>query len=103
MGKGSFGNITSAAAVAASSFDMHVRDPKKLLSFISKERYEALCSASQYRVSQPLVIQEPQLSTDITRRKEPDLEEGEVVTARESTYKPAIAGSIQRFEENVDT
>lgn len=105
MGKGSFGNITSAAAVAASSFDMHVKDPKKLLSLISKERYEALCSASQYRVSQPLVVQEPQLSTstDITRRKEPDLEEGEVVTARESTYKPAIAGSIQRFEENVDT
>jgi hypothetical protein len=84
---------------------MHVRDPKKLLSLISKERYEALCSASQYRVSQPLVVQEPQLSTstDITRRKEPDLEEGEVVTARESTYKPAIAGRNQRFEENVDT
>lgn len=103
MGKGSFGNITSAAAVAASSFDMHVRDPKKLLSLISKERYEALFSASQPGVSQPLVIQEPELSINITRRMRPDLEEDEVVTARESTCKPAIVGSIQRFEENVDT
>jgi homoaconitate hydratase len=66
MGKDSFGNITSAAAVAASSFDMHITDPKKLLGLIDKEKYAALFSLPQPKASQPLVIQEPRLSVNVT-------------------------------------
>lgn len=41
MGKGSIGNITSAAVVAASSFDMEITDPR---AFLEKVVYFTLFS-----------------------------------------------------------
>ncbi|KAJ9194052.1 hypothetical protein DTO164E3_4742 [Paecilomyces variotii] len=42
MGKGSIGNLSSAATVAASSFEMKVRDPHELLAAIDLERWNRL-------------------------------------------------------------
>jgi homoaconitate hydratase len=103
MGKGSFGNITSAAAVAASSFDMHITDPKRLLALIDKEKFDALFSSPRPKAPQSLVIREPQWSANIPRRRMPELTKDGMVTASDSICKPAIVGRIQRFQENVDT
>ncbi|KAL4886814.1 hypothetical protein BJY04DRAFT_227157 [Aspergillus karnatakaensis] len=103
MGKGSFGNITCAAAVAASSFTMEVTDPRPFLDRIDKGRFDKFVSTWKNVVRISPEIHEPQ----------PEV----------GDFEPAISGmldsmpkkhggrvssrivrsKVQRFAENVDT
>ncbi|PSN73393.1 aconitase iron-sulfur domain-containing protein [Corynespora cassiicola Philippines] len=103
MGKGSIGNITSAAAVAASSFTMEVTDPKALLDFIDQARFQKLLGRERVplhimpRISEPS-IEELKLQTPILANTS---------TANRDENAPSssrvITSQVQRFGENVDT
>ena len=107
MGKGSIGNISSAAVVAASSFSMRVTDPKELIDSIDHREYEKLLrsyspqsrATRSCELPRPLPIVEPQ----------PRLHNGHALskTLRDSNSKRhargSLGGRIQRFEDNVDT
>jgi homoaconitate hydratase len=104
MGKGSFGNITCAAAVAASSFDMTVTDPKSLLDHLDREKLERLVSGGRAKgVESPLRISEP--SPENSSGDIPRLVDDGSFTAGTSAASDTrvIRSRIQRFGENVDT
>uniref|UniRef100_A0A0B7KI24 Isopropylmalate dehydrogenase-like domain-containing protein n=1 Tax=Bionectria ochroleuca TaxID=29856 RepID=A0A0B7KI24_BIOOC len=86
MGKGSFGNITCAAAVAASSFDMVVADPKELLAQLDRERLEGL--VKRFRANVPKIFDEPSGADDAASQFQPSM---------------LVRSKVQRFGENVDT
>ncbi|KAI9173305.1 hypothetical protein H9P43_007436 [Blastocladiella emersonii ATCC 22665] len=44
MGKGSIGNLASAATVAASSFDMKITDPRELLDAVDESEFKRMCA-----------------------------------------------------------
>ncbi|KAI1799494.1 aconitase family protein [Daldinia bambusicola] len=50
MGKGSIGNLASAATVAASSFEMTITNPQALLDAINPARFDALKGRGSLRV-----------------------------------------------------
>lgn len=104
MGKGSFGNITCAAAVAASSFEMVVTDPRGLLEGIDQGRLERLVKSSRRREEEEseLVISEP--SPEVASSETPRLldgGDGELPQTRMG--ERVVRSKVQRFEENVDT
>ncbi|KAF4451016.1 3-isopropylmalate dehydrogenase [Fusarium albosuccineum] len=105
MGKGSIGNITCAAAVAASSFDMVVTDPKPLLDQLDRERLEKLVKSHRSSADVALEISEP--SPEISSNMTPNLLNGAGLvesTSIEAPPKPRLIRSrVQRFGENVDT
>ncbi|TMW65540.1 hypothetical protein Poli38472_008182 [Pythium oligandrum] len=109
MGRGSIGNLASAACVAASSFDMVVTDPTPYFAKLSREdfnRYRnwietgdvfASTSHVSYTVSEP----QPKLASN-----ESDVQiaaEQAAVAAIESALPPRFAGKVQKFGDNVDT
>ncbi|RBR10194.1 uncharacterized protein FIESC28_09580 [Fusarium coffeatum] len=104
MGKGSFGNITCAAAVAASSFDMVVTDPKFLLDQLDRDKLERLVSGGRAKGVQPVLkISEP--SPEASSTEVPRILDGgdsEPETARTLSAR-VLRSKIQRFGENVDT
>ncbi|KAJ3065980.1 hypothetical protein HK102_007766, partial [Quaeritorhiza haematococci] len=63
MGKGSIGNLASAATVAASSFEMKVRDPRDLIDSIDSSRFSTMlemwiaCTPEQ--AAKEITISEP--------------------------------------------
>ncbi|KAK5047699.1 hypothetical protein LTR84_006364 [Exophiala bonariae] len=101
MGPGSIGNVTSAAAVAASSFDMEVRNPGPLLAMIDTKRYQSL-----FGKAQAVPKLSPQYREPASRRQSP-------LATTNSKNIPAttsvrlgddlIKGMVQRFGTNVDT
>ncbi|OJI98263.1 hypothetical protein ASPVEDRAFT_124220 [Aspergillus versicolor CBS 583.65] len=101
MGKGSFGNITCAAAVAASSFAMQVTDPRWLLDRLDKKKFAKLVStwkaSSSVRITPEIHEPEPELGDCA----------GAVASMLDGisdTRKSRIVRStVQRFAENVDT
>ncbi|KAL2202904.1 aconitase iron-sulfur domain-containing protein [Sarocladium strictum] len=103
MGKGSFGNITCAAVVAASSFGMKVTDPLFLLNHLDVERWNRLVKGDKASLSVSVEVNEPQ----------PDLSSTETLSsstrASSETHDTAsgssriIRSKVQRFGENVDT
>lgn len=101
MGKGSFGNITCAAAVAASSFAMQVTDPRWLLDCLDKKRFARLVgtwkASSSVRITPEIHEPEPELGDCA----------GAVTSMLDGisdTKKSRIVRSrVQRFAENVDT
>ncbi|EXK25128.1 hypothetical protein FOMG_18185 [Fusarium oxysporum f. sp. melonis 26406] len=101
MGKGSFGNITCAAAVAASSFDMVVTDPKFLLDQLESAKLERLVSGGRSSGPQPVLkISEPR--PEMSSNSVPVL-----LSSSESdvgaTTPRIIRSKVQRFGQNVDT
>lgn len=100
MGPGSIGNVTSAAAVAASSFTMEVRDPIPLLSRIDSGKYQSLFGQGQAVPKISPTFREPttrlQIATAIkSQRRSPEIAcvpVGDVIKAK-----------VQRFGNNVDT
>src|SRR5690606_18045055 len=58
MGKGAIGNLSSAATVAASSFDMKIRNPRDLLDTIDRKRYEEMLEM-WIEKGKPVVYSEP--------------------------------------------
>ncbi|CAH0018776.1 unnamed protein product [Clonostachys rhizophaga] len=105
MGKGSFGNITCAAAVAASSFDMVVTDPKELLAQLDRERLEGLVKG--FRASGEgvtLAISEPEPEAALnTVPKIFDEPSGADDAASQFQPSMLVRSKVQRFGENVDT
>ncbi|OJJ64186.1 hypothetical protein ASPSYDRAFT_139400 [Aspergillus sydowii CBS 593.65] len=103
MGKGSFGNITCAAAVAASSFTMEVADPKSLLDRLDKKRLAKMISSwkasSSVRITPEIHEPEPEIgdcseavSSMLDGTRERPMQKSRIVRSK-----------VQRFAENVDT
>lgn len=67
MGKGSIGNLASAATVAASSFNMAVASPQKLIDQIESARWESLKgrgSLPSMKTTEPHYVEPPRGSSD---------------------------------------
>ncbi|KAF9893323.1 hypothetical protein FE257_011755 [Aspergillus nanangensis] len=107
MGKGSIGHLASAATVAASSFDMKVRDPHELLKNIDLDRWNQLRGVS----SSPGVYSSP----DSIAYVEPSSHPVELCNSREDDFKlpPSsvistanelpMVGKIHRLGDFIDT
>ncbi|KAI7764302.1 hypothetical protein LZL87_013642 [Fusarium oxysporum] len=101
MGKGSYGNITCAAAVAASSFDMVVTDPKFLLDQLDPAKLQRLVSGGRSKGPQPeLQISEP--TPEVSSNNVPMLFDSPDSDTGRTTSR-VIRSKVQRFGENVDT
>ncbi|KAG5655553.1 hypothetical protein KAF25_003890, partial [Fusarium avenaceum] len=101
MGKGSFGNITCAAAVAASSFDMVVTDPRFLLDQLDSAKLERLVSGGRSSGPQPVLrISEPR--PEMSSNSVPVLLSSSKSDVGATTPR-TIRSKVQRFGENVDT
>lgn len=104
MGRGSIGNITCAAAVAASSFHMAVTDPRALLNQIDYNRYKKLLRPARRRddrapapaTPRPRILSQPTPPSPNTTRPTP---------APRARPQPSqtITSRIQRFGPNTDT
>ena len=96
MGKGSIGNLASAATVAASSFDMKIRNPRDLLDSIDRARFQEMLEnwldqGEPFTVTEPCpVIAHPGSKTAAG-------------SATVSDFKTFISGSVQRFDDHIDT
>jgi aconitase A len=102
MGKGSIGNLASAATVAASSFEMKVRNPRELLNAIDQTRYQRMLEIWMEK-GDPIVISEPNpvlanSDTDTSNRAN---EDGNNTALPK--FETVITGKIQRFDDHVDT
>lgn len=105
MGKGSFGNITCAAVVAASSFDMEVTDPTSLLKQIDRSRLARLVKSHKDETVFDFRISEPQ--PEILSETAPNMLQPNGLFEQPSMETPTAAriirSKVQRFDENVDT
>ncbi|KAJ1674621.1 hypothetical protein EV182_002904, partial [Spiromyces aspiralis] len=110
MGPGSIANLASAATVAASSFNMEVRNPRDLLDMIDRERYEKILDIwmdkpGSIKISEPNPAILP--ATTATGTAEPSSQTSSSKDDR--TVNPSsgpatvITGKVQRFDDNVDT
>lgn len=101
MGPGSIGNVSSAAAVAASSFSMEVKNPGPLLARINGERYQSLFGKAQAlpKMSPPFrepAIRRQSMTATTNRKRSPN-------SITHQSAGDVINGKIQRFGNNVDT
>jgi homoaconitate hydratase len=105
MGKGSIGNLASAATVAASSFDMRVKNARTLLDLVDRENYLKMCNVwgliaeegNEVSISKsPLSISEPDPS------QYSELMDKEAFTPPQP-ISDTITGRVQRFGDHVDT
>lgn len=100
MGKDSIGNITCAAAVAASSFDMKVTNPRELLDKIDPIRYKKLLRPRKStEPAMPLIeTPKPRISPSSA------LSSHQASSTRVRAAGPrTVTSRIQRFGTNVDT
>ncbi|KAL3465074.1 hypothetical protein BJX64DRAFT_275448 [Aspergillus heterothallicus] len=100
MGKGSFGNITCAAAVAASSFSMEVTDPRWLLDRLDRARFDKLVSTWKSTVKITPEIHEPEPESGNAAPVMESMLDG---IPKAPTSARVIKSRVQRFAENVDT
>ncbi|PWY79618.1 aconitase family protein [Aspergillus heteromorphus CBS 117.55] len=107
MGKGSFGNLSSAAVVAASSFSMSLTDPSSFLTKIDKARYYLLTRKTnpQDRTSQPAILYtEPQIHTQPEREPEPESSNPTPVPPPTSTPETwTITSKVHNLGDFIDT
>ena len=95
--QGSFANITSAAAVAASSFEMKVTDPKLLLDKIEQQRYNSMRAFPVERGH----LQLPRFSDPVPLEQSSTTESFKLL--ENQALPKSIEGRVQRFGDNVDT
>ncbi|KAG0328360.1 hypothetical protein BGZ99_005543 [Dissophora globulifera] len=96
MGKGAIGNLASAATVAASSFDMKIRNPRDLLDSIDRARYQEMLEM-WIEKGHPVVYSEPApvyYDDKIANKSLP---------APPPSFSVTIKGKVQRFGDNIDT
>ncbi|CAG8577318.1 8652_t:CDS:2 [Diversispora eburnea] len=99
MGKGAIGNLASAATVAASSFEMKVKDPRELLDLIDPEKYKEyleqwLDQGSSFVISEPNpILADPNNPSSL----------GSDLPPPPPSFTGSITGKVQVFEDNVDT
>jgi 3-isopropylmalate dehydratase small subunit len=107
MGKGSIGNLASAATVAASSFDMKVRDPRFLLDRIDQARFQDMLKSTGLtsEAERELTV-DANIQIDVT---EPNPELADAASSSGALPPPpaaineVITGRVQRFGDHVDT
>lgn len=109
MGRGSFGNLASAATVAASSFDMTVRDPGFLLANVSQARFDSLRGIVKAKVEIEVGSPLFHYSEPSTCAHAPSAPEQPSNTASNAD-RPAsgllsgvISGKVERLGPNIDT
>lgn len=110
MGRGSIGNLSSAACVAASSFDMEVADPTPYIAKISKDdfnRYRNWLDAPSEPTHSRFTVTEPKPtlagSGDADEQDIQIAQEQAAVAAVESALPPLFSGKAQVFGDNIDT
>ncbi|PWY90353.1 aconitase family protein [Aspergillus sclerotioniger CBS 115572] len=91
MGQGSIGNLASAATVAASSFDMKLRDPHEFLSAIDLERWHSLRGIS---------VSATEPAEDQLTYVEPN---GSDATTNTNSDTDILTGKVQRLGDFIDT
>ncbi|KAF9362531.1 hypothetical protein BGX34_005980 [Mortierella sp. NVP85] len=96
MGKGAIGNLASAATVAASSFDMKIRNPRDLLDSIDRARYEEMLEM-WIEKGKPVVYSEPAPIYYDEKTADKSL------PPPPPSFSATIKGKVQRFEDNIDT
>ncbi|KAJ1914018.1 hypothetical protein H4219_004964 [Mycoemilia scoparia] len=109
MGPGSIANLASAATVAASSFDMTIKDPRELLDLIDHDRYQKMLDIWMDK-PENIVISEPNPVAAEPSQTNDAVSEAPVaapasVKPVSSTDGPStvLTGKVQRFGDNVDT
>ena len=100
MGKGSIGNLASAATVAASSFEMKVTNPRSLLDDIDYSRFRSMSlgediSPVSFNISEP----SPRMGESISKSGLAEANDTEAF----NSLPRNISGKVQRFEDHVDT
>lgn len=106
MGRGSIGNLASAATVAASSFDMKASDPTSLIEQINLERWNQL---RRYKpvdktLKSGIAYVEPAGSAEEGIGDTAGVEQGAETIITSSTNKSAnIIGKVQKLGDMVDT
>lgn len=108
MGKGSIGNLASAATVAASSFEMVATDPTELIGQIDMKRWDSLKkpAAGVEENSETLTYVEPngeveeEVEVAPAEHGEQDATEVSKSTGRSDSY---IVGKIQVLGDMIDT
>ncbi|GES65506.1 aconitase family protein [Aspergillus terreus] len=109
MGKGSFGNLASAATVAASSFEMALNDPGVLLDQIDLERWHSLrgisAECAEWRHTDGPTYVEPSSYSagemHNTAPSNPSSEPPDLSSAGEGGN--VMTGRIQRLGDFIDT
>ncbi|KAL5365338.1 hypothetical protein BJX96DRAFT_181541 [Aspergillus floccosus] len=110
MGKGSFGNLASAATVAASSFEMKLRDPGALLDQIDLDRWHNLRGISAESPKRtdsygPTYVEPRSYSAREIQNKHPLRSQSEAQTVSSTGGKEGdiMTGKVQRLGDFIDT
>ena len=101
MGKGSIGNLASAACVAASSFDMKPTDPTGYLAKIDQDLFNAYrgWNKEEFKTVE-LKFSEPQPEI-VTKMAE--IQDAAATAELESQLPVKFTGKVQKFGDNIDT
>ena len=106
MGKGSIGNLASAATCAASSFEMKVRDPRELLDRVDQDRFQRMLASSGLSVEEQEGLVMPKDIHVVVSEPQPQPPAAGKATALLPPPPPIenlITGRVQLFGEHVDT
>ncbi|PLN81548.1 aconitase family protein [Aspergillus taichungensis] len=108
MGKGSIGHLSSAATVAASSFEMKLRDPHDLLGAIDTRRWESLRRSRTRSSIDSVIYVEPNGSgfqtLETTRSAESSRTFPTGDTAHNASFTAqTLTGRIQRLGDFINT
>lgn len=108
MGRGSIGNLASAATVAASSFEMKATDPTELINGIDMERWAKLRNykSIEEKVSSITYVEpagEPEESDETQESVEVEDVGSADAKAPEKSSGEDIVGKVYRLGDMVDT
>ncbi|KAI9922714.1 hypothetical protein PsorP6_001332 [Peronosclerospora sorghi] len=112
-GQGSMGNFSSAAVVAASSFDMQVMDPQPYLDAMNKEDFDRYGNwiepdvdratrSTPYELAEPTPVLVLVSADDEMPSAQQDKEQA-AVAAVEAALPPKFHGNVQVFGDNIDS
>lgn len=102
MGRGSIGNLASAATVAASSFSMEVTDPQSFICTIDYGEFNLLRSyyCKDPRIS--VMFSEPQKSNSGHETRKPP-SRSKLYAEKTSNLPSSIVSRVQKFGDDIDT
>jgi 3-isopropylmalate dehydratase small subunit len=95
MGEGSLAWLAGAATVAASAFDMQVRDPRPLLAQVDRDRLDSVLMRKRSQPAYEIRVSEPEIAIAAPRAS------GERQAAAGAAS--VVRGTVQRFGDAVDT